>query len=118
MAITKTARTLLTSRTLTAGSSVNADELDLTTAVGARVFVKLTNGSPAPTTLPVVTFYTGEASNVKRVLFTATGDTVVNSVNHPSCRYSLPDMFANVTITNGATNSITVEVYAQEATSL
>lgn len=118
MAITKNSRTLLTSQSLSAGASVNATELNLSTAVGARIFVKITNGASAPTTVPTVTFYSGESTGTKRTLSVQTGDITANSINHLSCRYSLPDMFANVTITNGATNSITVEVYAQEATSL
>lgn len=118
MTITKTARTLLTSQSLAAATSVNSSELNLSTTAGARIFVKITNGSTAPTTAPTVTFYSGEATGVKRKLFTVTGDTINSSVFDFSCRYSLPDMFANVTILNGATNAITVEVYAQEATSL
>jgi hypothetical protein len=118
MAIVKNSRTLLASQSLAAGGSVNASELNLSTAAGAEVFVKLTNGASAPTTAPTVTFYAGEATGVKRKKYTATGDTVGSSVTDIPCRYSLPNMFANVTIMNGATNAITVEVYAQEATSL
>jgi hypothetical protein len=118
MAITKTARTLLTSQSLSAAASVNSSELDLSTKPGARIFVKITNSSSAPTTAPVVKFYSGEATGVKRLLFSISGDLVINSVTDLSCRYSLPDMFANVTITAGATNGCTVEVYAQEATTI
>lgn len=115
---TKTARTLLTSQSLAAGATVNANELNLSTAYGSEIFVKLTNGASAPTTAPVVTFYVGEATGVKRKKATGQGDTVNSSVTDVSCRYALPNMFANVSITNGATNAITVEVYAQEATSI
>ncbi|MRV72564.1 hypothetical protein GJ700_12685 [Duganella sp. FT92W] len=118
MAITKTARTLLSSQSLAAGASVNATELNLTSALGAEVFVKITNGSSAPTTAPTVTFYSGESTGTKRKKFVASGDTTNNSVNEPSCRFGPSTMYANVTITNGATNGITVEVYAQELTSL
>lgn len=118
MPITKTARTLLVSQALAAGASVSATELNLSTAPAARIFVKITNGATAPTTAPSVTFYTGEATGVKRDIYTVAGDIVANSVRHLPCRFSLPDMFANVTITAGATNGCTVEVYAQEATTL
>lgn len=118
MAITKAARTLLPSQALAAGAVISATELNLSTAPGARIFVKITNGATAPTTAPSVTFHSGEATTVKRNLYTAAGDLVVNSVTHLSCRYSLPDMFANVTITAGATNGCTVEVFAQEASTL
>lgn len=119
MAVVKTARTLLASQSLAAGASVNVTELNLSTAIaGTVVFVKLTNGATAPTTAPNVKFYSGEATTVKRKRYEANGDIVNSSVNEPYFVTSQGDMFVNVTITNGATNAITVECYAQEASSL
>jgi len=119
MAATKTAKTLLTSQSLAAATSVNATEWNLTTAYGgSRLFVKLTNGATAPTTVPVVKFYSGEATGVKRLIYTASGDTVNSSVNDIPCVFEQGDMYVNCTITNGATNAITVEAYGQEATTI
>lgn len=118
MAATKTARTLLTSQSLAAATAVNTTELNLSTAYGALVSVKLTNGATAPTTAPVVSFYVGEATGVKRLFYTAQGDTVNSSVNSINCDMPADAMFVNVTITNGATNAITVEAYAQELTTI
>ncbi len=118
MASTHTAKTLLASQSLAAGASVNAAEWDNNTKYGGLLFVRLTNGASAPTTAPVVKFYTGEASGVKRLFCQLSGDTVNNSVNDPGCEISPGAMFINVTITNGASNAITVEVYAQELTSV
>ena len=118
MAATKTSRTLLTSQSLAAATSVNATELNLSTAYGALVAVKITNGASAPTTAPTVTFYVGEATGVKRKLYQVAGDTVANSVNDFVCDIPSPGMFVNVTILNGATNAITVEAYAQELTTI
>lgn len=118
MAATKNARTLLASQALAAAASVNATELNLSTAYGALVAVKLTNGASAPTTPPTVSFYVGEATGVKRLLHSVTGDTVANSVNDRVCEIPSSAMFVNVTITNGGTNAITVEAYAQELTSI
>jgi hypothetical protein len=118
MAISKTSRTLYASASLAAGASINVTELNLSTAAGARVFVKITNGGTGPSTAPTVKFYSGEATGVKRELAASAGDLVAGSVTHHSCRYGLPDMFANVTITAGATQGCTVECYAQEASSL
>ena len=118
MSASKTAKTLLTSQSLAAGASVNSAEWNMSTAYGGRVCVKLTNGSSAPTSVPTVKFYTGEATGVKRLLHQASGDTTNSSVTELSCEYSLADMFGNVTITNGSTNAITVEVYGQEATGI
>lgn len=118
MASTKSASTLLTSQSLAAATAVNATELNLSTAYRSRVFVKLTNSGTPPSTAPTVVFYSGESTGAKRTLYTATGDTTANSVNHLNCEYGLADMFANVTITNGATNAITVEVFAETATGI
>lgn len=113
---TKTAKTLLTSQSLAASTSVNATEWDLTTKRVSCAYVKLTNGGSAPTTAPVVKFYTGETTGTKRLLFQASGDTTASSVTDIPCEFPDWVMFANITITNGATNSITVEAYGQELT--
>ena len=114
---TKTAKTLLTSQALAAATAVSATEWNMSTVYGGVLAVKVTNLSPAPTTAPTVAFYIGEATGVKRLLYTATGDTVNASVNHFICDLPASTMFANCTITNGATNAITVEAYGQEFTS-
>lgn len=118
MAASKTQRALLASQALAAAASINVTEWNLTSAYGGRAVVRITNGASAPTTAPVVKFYTGDATGKKYLLFTASGDTTANSVTDLSCEYGLADMFANITITNGATNAITVESYGQEATGL
>lgn len=113
---TKTSITLSASASLGAGSSVNATEWDLRTKRVSGAFVKLTNGASAPTTAPVVKFYVGETTGTKRLLFQASGDTVSNSVTDIPCEFPDWVMFANITVTNGATNAITVEMYGQELT--
>jgi hypothetical protein len=118
MAATKTAKTLLTSQSLPATGSVNANEWNLSTAYGGLAAVKLTNGASAPTTAPVVKFYVGEATGVKRLFYTASGDTTANSINDLVCEIPPSAMFVNITITNGATNAITVEAYGQELTAI
>lgn len=118
MAASKTSRTLLTSQSLAAATAVNATELNLSTAYGALVAVKLTNGGTAPTTVPVVSFYVGESTGTKRLLYQASGDLVNSSVNDIVCEIPQSAMFVNVTITNGATNAITVEAYGQELTTI
>ena len=116
MAAIKSASPLLASQSLAAGASVNATEFNLSTAYRGRIFVKLTNGATAPTSAPIVKFFVGEATGTKRLLYTASGDTVGASVTDLSCEYSLADMFANVTITNGAGSAITVEVVGEATT--
>ena len=118
MAAAKTAKTLLASQALAAAASVNATEWNMSTAYGGLAAVKLTNGGSAPTTVPVVKFYVGEATGIKRLLYTASGDTVASSVNDLVCEIPPGAMFVNIGVTNGATNAITVEAYAQELTTL
>ena len=118
MAATKTAKTLLTSQSLAAATPVSATEWNASTAYGGLVGVKLTNGSTAPTTAPIVTFYVGEATGVKRKLYSASGDIVNSSVTDLVCEIPLGALFVNVTILNGAGQAITVEVYGQELTTI
>lgn len=118
MPATKASKILLVSQALAAAASVNATEWNMSAAYAGRGFVRITNGAVAPTTAPVVKFFSGEATGIKRLLYTASGDTVANSVNDIPCSYDLADMFANITIINGATNAVTVEAYGQEASGL
>lgn len=118
MAATKTSKTLYASASLAAATSVNATEWSMTTCYGGLAAVKLTNGATAPTTAPTVTFYVGESTGTKRTFFTATGDTVNNSVKHFVVEIPPSAMFCNITILNGATNAITVEAYGQELTTI
>ena len=117
MAATKTAKTLLASQSLAANASVNITEWNMSTAYAGSLFIKITNGASAPTTAPTVIFYAGEATGVKRQRFTASGTTTTGTTDL-ECEYSLQHMFANATITNGATNAITVEAYGQELTAV
>ena len=114
MAAVKTSRTLLTSQSLAAATAVNATEWNLSTAYGGLAAVKLTNGATGPTTAPIVKFFVGEATGVKRLLYTATGDTVNSSINDLVCELPPGVMFCNVTVTNGAGQAITVDAYGQE----
>ena len=118
MAATKTAKTLYASASLAAATSVNATEWNMSTAYGGIAAVKLTNGGTAPTTVPVVKFYVGESTGTKRLLYTASGDTTNSSVNDLVCEIPASAMFVNITVTNGATNAITVEAYGQELTTI
>lgn len=118
MASTKTAKTLLTSQALGASTPVNVTEWNMSTCYGGLATVRLTNGATAPTTAPTVKFYVGESTGTKRLLYQATGDTVNSSVNDLVCEIPASAMFCNITVTNGATNPVTVEAYGQELTTV
>jgi len=116
MSATKTPVTLLASQSLGAGASINAAEWDLSTAYGGLVTVRVTNGASPPTTAPIVTIYVGESSGVKRKFYTVSGNLVANSVTDVVAEIPPSAMFVNATITNGATNAVTVDAAGQELT--
>lgn len=121
MAATKNARTLITLSASNIGIStaVNATEWNLSTAYGGIATVTLSLPGSAPTTAPIVAFYVGEATGKKRLLFTATGGTT--SGDYPKdfvCEIPQSVMFANITVTGGATNAITAEAYGEELTGI
>lgn len=118
MAASKTAKTLLASQSLAASTSINSTEWNLTSAYGGLIGIKLNNGSSAPTTAPNIRIFVGETTGVKRLFYSITGDTVNSSIKDVVCQIPPECMFCNVTIDNGATNSITVEVYGQELTGI
>lgn len=118
MPATKAARTLLASQSLAPGATVHAATLDLSGDYGAVIYVRITNGASAPTTAPLVRFFSGDAAAKKYLRYTASGDTVNSSVTDLECEYGPAHMFANVTIVNGNTNAITVEVFGQELTGI
>jgi hypothetical protein len=119
MPATKTSRTLLTSQSLGAGATVNATEWNQTTAYGGLLCVRLSLPGSAPTTAPVVRFFVGEATGVKRLFYTATASTTAG--DYPLdfvCELPQGTMFANATIVNGATNAINVDAFGQELTNI
>lgn len=118
MASTHTSRTLRASASLAAGTAALCTEWNNSTTYGGIAAVRLTNGASAPTTAPLVQFYVGEATGVKRLYYTASGDTVNSSVIDIECEIPPTAMFVNVTITNGATNAITADAFAQELTTI
>jgi len=118
MAATKTSKTLRASASLAAATAANATEWSMTTCYGGLAVVRLTNGASAPTTAPVVEFFVGDATGVKRLFFKSTGDTTNSSVTDIVCELPAATMFCNITITNGATNAITAEAYGQELTTV
>ena len=115
---TKTAKTLLSSQALAAAATVSGTEWNASTAYGGLAAVKLTNGASAPTTAPVVSFYVGESTGTKRLFYQAQGTTTNSLATDIVCEIPPGAMFINITITNGATNAITVEAYGQELTTI
>jgi hypothetical protein len=120
MAATKNRRQLTAAgTTVAANASVAAGEWNISTAyLGSRMVVRITNGASAPTTAPTVKFFAGGVTGEKVLVWTASGDTVANSVTDLTFVSEQGDMFLNATVTGGATNGCTFEAFGLEATGL
>jgi hypothetical protein len=111
MAIAKTNTSLAPAATAVgAAASVNATEWDMSALFSGLVAGKITNGASAPTTLPIIVFYAGESTGVKREIWRMGGDTVANSATPIVCSVPKEVKFLNVTVTGGATNGSTFEL--------
>lgn len=111
MAIAKTNTSLAAAATtVAAATAVNATEWDMSALFDGMAVGKITNGVTAPTTAPLVVFYAGESTGVKREIWRMSGDTVANSVTPIVFRVPKEVKFQNVTITGGATNGSTWEL--------
>ncbi|MDE2354803.1 MAG: hypothetical protein KGL17_07245 [Betaproteobacteria bacterium] len=117
MAATKTARALYNANP-GANTTASATEWNLSTAYGGLLTVQIVNGASAPTTAPVVTVYTGNATGVKRQLMQFSGDLVASSTNPYSISLPPAAMYVNVDVKGGATNGSTFTVEGQELTSV
>jgi hypothetical protein len=120
MAATKTQRQLIAAgSSIAANASLNASEWNLSTAYGGLLNVQLSLPGSAPTTVPTVSVYTGDATG-KKYLFAKFSGSVTAGDYPMNFPVELPPsaMFANVTITNGATNGITAEAFGQELTGI
>jgi hypothetical protein len=111
MTIAKTNSSLAAAATtVAAATAVNATEWDMSALFSGLLAGKITNGGSAPTTAPLVIFYTGESTGVKRELWRMSGDIVASSVTQIVFRVPKEVKFLNVTITGGATNGSTWEL--------
>lgn len=109
---TKASVTLLASQTLAAAAAIDTPQTTISTFDSFIVYVRLTNGATAPTTVPKIVFFRSDRTGVKYKAWEVTGDLVANSVTDRAFEHSKGDMFANCTITWGATTGGTIEAYA------
>ena len=112
MAIVKSNTSLVAAATAVGpAANVNATEWDLSALFDGVVVGKITNGASAPTTTaPLVIFYVGESTGVKREIWRQGGDLVANSVTVIRFDVKKNYKFFNVTITGGGVNGSTWEL--------
>jgi hypothetical protein len=118
MAATKTSRTIKASATNTAGSTTSGTELDLSTKYGAVLAARITNGATGPTVGCDFVVYVGDATGVKREFSRQTAPTTNNAVTDFVVEIPPAVMFVNVDFTGNTAQSVTVECYAEELTSV
>ena len=123
---TKTARTLVASTANGAGSTTRG-RLDLTTAFGGTLTLKITNGATGPTaqavanvliahnaTLPAA----GSAGVDWKTIFSAGNGTTANAVGEWSLDIPIGVMQLEVEFTGNTAQAVTVEAYFSELTSV
>ena len=118
MAVTKTSRTIQASTSVSAGGTQNGTELNLSTALGAVVCGKVTNGGTGPTSPCYMVVYVGEATGVKREYARLYADVANSTAYDLVVEVPASAMFVNVTFTGNTGQAVTVECYAQELTSV
>jgi hypothetical protein len=118
MAATKASATIQASTTNGAGATTNGTELDLSTAYGALVCAKITNGGTGPTIGCDFVVYVGEGTGTKREFSRQTAGLTNSGVYEFVVEIPPAAMFINVTFTGNTGQTVTVECYAQKLTGI
>ncbi len=126
MALSKTARTVVASATNTAGSTTRG-RLDLTSAYGGTLTLKITNGATGPTvqcTCNVLIAHNatqpaaGSAGTDWKTVFSFGGGTSNSAVTEQSVQIAPSVMQLEVEFTGNTAQSVTVEAGFSELTTL
>jgi hypothetical protein len=118
MSATKTKRTMLSSSSVAAGTPTNGTQVDLSTAYGGLLTVKMTNGGTGPTVPCNAYVYVGGATGEKKLLCKLLGDSVNGSVNEYTVEIPATAMFLNITFADNTVQPVTCEAYVQELTTI
>lgn len=117
MAATKALSTIIAAATSNAATSTTTGTVvNLTTAYGALVTIKITNGGTGPTVAPNAYIYTsGDNVNFK-LFYTMGGDTTLNSVTERAVRIPPEAMYVRVDVKDNTGQAVTCEAFAQVLT--
>ena len=123
----KNARTLVVAGTSNAAGATTRAALDLRSAHGGVLTVKIINGGTAPTVPPVcnvliahnngATPELGSAGVYWKTYWSFSGDTVINSITEQSLVIDPSIMHLEVEFTGNTGQYVTVEAYFSELTS-
>jgi hypothetical protein len=122
----KTARTIVAASTANTAGSTTRGRLDLQTALGGRLTIKLINGASPPTipctcnilvahnaTMPAA----GSEGADWKTIYSFNGGTVASATTTYSDTYGMDIMSLEVEFTGNTAQTVTVEAYFSEVTS-
>lgn len=114
MAATKSLSTIIAAGTSNAAAGTTTGAaVNLTTAYGAEVTIKLTNGATAPTIAATAkVFISGDNTNYK-LFYQIAGDLVASSVNEFALDIPAAVMYLRVDVTGNTGQAVVCEAFAQ-----
>ena len=119
MAVSKTLRTIIAAATSnSAAGTTTGTAFDLSSALGALLTAKITNGGTGPTIAASVKVYTSADNTNFKLFATLTGDVTASSVNEwpvdipPTVKYVRAD------VTGNTAQAVTCEAFLQELTTV
>ena len=119
MAVTKNLRTIIAAATSNAaGATTTGTAINLTTALGGFLTVKITNGATAPTAVAQAQVLTsGDNTNFKlaNVLFGPSGN---NQIASYGLEIAPSVMYLRVDVTDNTVQAVTCEAFLQELTGI
>lgn len=115
---TKTARTIRSSTTLTAGNTDNGTAVTLTSAFGGLVTAKVTNGATGPTIGCTAYFEVSVDNSAWKVVQAATAAVANSAVTEWGWDVPPSVMYARVRFTGNTAQSVTIEAFMHELTSI
>lgn len=118
MAVSKTARTLQGSASNAAGGTTTGTAVNLTTALGMLVTVKMTNGGTGPTVGCTCRIEVSNDNTNWKTYQSVTHDIVANGVNEWMFNLPPPTMYARSVFTGNTGQAVTVEAFGHELTTI
>lgn len=123
MALTKTARTLVSSTSNTAGSTTRSTPLDMETTYGGFLTIKMTNGGTGPTVQCVCNILVshnatppaaGSAGTDWKTIASYAGGTTASAVTEVAMPIDPAIMALEIEFTGNTGQAVTVEAYLSE----
>ena len=118
MAATKSAVTIQTSASNTAGSTTTASAVDLTTAYGMLITGKITNGGTGPTVACDFVVEVSNDNSAWKTLARYTAGTTNSAVYEFAVDVPQSTMYARTVFTGNTGQTVTVEAFGHKLTGI